>query len=412
MWPVRHLINKLSAHAALRIASKPESHPIHRFAKQSARYIKRHRCPLHELFHAFSINPSSYEKIDPFLWSPKARNKLEISIEPSREEAVLFDKHLTSTVKLYSDGSGYEGNIAASAAMFDVDLGSPVWAAAQLGTKDERTVYEAEIIGMTIAVHLAANESYNDTVSLGVDNQAALKCLKTAGAKPGQQLVKRLADTIAKAKKRRRSMKLRGYWTPGHENVEGNEFADEKAKSAAKNGSQNVHLLPTFLQKPIPLSLAAKKQELNAWIKGEAQKQWVTSKYFEKTIKMDNSIATVSTKYINAISRLSKNRASLITQLRTGHIGLNRHLHKMGRADTPFCPHCPTSEETVDHFVIQCPKYDQFRGEMRQLGQREACTLATFIGQAKYFPLLLRYIQNTDRLTETFGKVAIEDWPD
>ena len=69
-------------------------------------------------------------------------------------------------------------------------------------------------------------------------------------------------------------------------------------------------------------------------------------------------------------------------------------------------------EETVDHYVIQCPKYNQFQGEMRRLSQREARTAETFTGQAKYFPLLLRFLENTDRLTDTFGKVAMDNWPD
>ena len=48
----------------------------------------------------------------------------------------------------------------------------------------------------------------------------------------------------------------------------------------------------------------------------------------------------------------------------TGHIGLNKHLHRINRSDTPNCPYCTDTEETVAHFIGQCPAFSRIRGDI------------------------------------------------
>ena len=47
----------------------------------------------------------------------------------------------------------------------------------------------------------------------------------------------------------------------------------------------------------------------------------------------------------------------------TGHIGLNKHLHRKNRSDTSNCPNCIDTEETVAHCIGQCPAYSRIRGD-------------------------------------------------
>ena len=39
----------------------------------------------------------------------------------------------------------------------------------------------------------------------------------------------------------------------------------------------------------------------------------------------------------------------------TGHCGLNKHLRTMKKTNTSECPQCGHNEETVPHFLGQCP---------------------------------------------------------
>ena len=47
----------------------------------------------------------------------------------------------------------------------------------------------------------------------------------------------------------------------------------------------------------------------------------------------------------------------------TGHIGLNKHLHRINRSDTSNSPNCTDTEETVAHYISQCPANSRIRGD-------------------------------------------------
>ena len=71
------------------------------------------------------------------------------------------------------------------------------------------------------------------------------------------------------------------------------------------------------------------------------------------------------TKIINNLNTsLISNRKDYRTaiQLITGHCGLNKHLNSMNKTDTKECLLCGHQEETVSHFLGQCPAIAQLRG--------------------------------------------------
>ncbi|KIJ25198.1 hypothetical protein M422DRAFT_108546, partial [Sphaerobolus stellatus SS14] len=57
---------------------------------------------------------------------------------------------------------------------------------------------------------------------------------------------------------------------------------------------------------------------------------------------------------------LPRRSCSIITQLRTGFIGLNSYLYKVKAVDSPKCPHCQVTE-SVTHFLLHCRRYIQQR---------------------------------------------------
>jgi hypothetical protein len=50
---------------------------------------------------------------------------------------------------------------------------------------------------------------------------------------------------------------------------------------------------------------------------------------------------------------LTKAESSLLTQIRTGHIGLNAHLSRGGTVSSPACQ-CGAEEETPAHVLLSC----------------------------------------------------------
>jgi len=99
---------------------------------------------------------------------------------------------------------------------------------------------------------------------------------------------------------------------------------------------------------------------------------------------------------------------SLLINLRTNHIALNKHLHRIGKSDSPHCTHCPQTPETMHHFLFECPKYNQeCHILVNQLG-RSTTSLPFLLttGSPIAIPCLVKYVNATDRLSKTYGKVT------
>jgi zinc-binding in reverse transcriptase len=79
------------------------------------------------------------------------------------------------------------------------------------------------------------------------------------------------------------------------------------------------------------------------------QKLWQKSKCYDRMKKSDP--AAPSSKYVDLITGLPSKHASILTQLRTGHVPLAKHLFRIGKADSPVCPACQQADETIQHYI-------------------------------------------------------------
>ena len=116
----------------------------------------------------------------------------DLIIPPSKDAALTF-VNLTNTsvpVRVYSDGSGFEGGIGASALLYINDrLARSL--RFYLGSPTKHTVYEAEGVGELMALHLltSLNRQLTAPTILGSDSQAAIRALGNQSAHSGQYLL-------------------------------------------------------------------------------------------------------------------------------------------------------------------------------------------------------------------------------
>ena len=54
-----------------------------------------------------------------------------------------------------------------------------------------------------------------------------------------------------------------------------------------------------------------------------------------------------------------------LTQILTGHCMLNQLLHRINRLSSPQCS-CGSPEESVEHYLLQCPKFESNRRGLKQ----------------------------------------------
>ena len=142
-------------------------------------------------------------------------------------------------------------------------------------------------------------------------------------------------------------------WVEAHAGHPGNERADELAGEGAKNGA--------LLKGYIPQTLI--KQRINQGaVMARCNVGWAKTEHKHTALALGKNSATTK----QDIQKLFNNRKDLRTavQLISGHIGLNYHLNKMQISLSNKCQVCEDAcNETVEHFLGQCPAYSQARDE-------------------------------------------------
>jgi hypothetical protein len=75
---------------------------------------------------------------------------------------------------------------------------------------------------------------------------------------------------------------------------------------------------------------------------------------------------------VKVYNTMSQEDTRILVQLRTGHIGLNVYLKRVGKAERSTCT-CGLGEESVFHFLFQCPTWAEQRQSLRNaIGNRWA----------------------------------------
>ena len=107
LLPFHLLVDKVRFQAALRLATLPTTHPLHKPVKQAAqRFVKKHHTLLHKLMYKFKLKPKLMEKIAATrLWA-RWEPDMTIRIANDKETAKREDRADKSCTKVYMDGSG------------------------------------------------------------------------------------------------------------------------------------------------------------------------------------------------------------------------------------------------------------------------------------------------------------------
>ena len=103
------------------------------------------------------------------------------------------------------------------------------------------------------------------------------------------------------------------------------------------------------------------KNMINDKVNSLTHKRWNSNRHANTDLILGNH----HTKTLKILTNNLNNRTRYRTGICiiTGHIGLNKHLHRINRSDTTNCPNCTDTEETVAHYIGQCPAYSRIRGD-------------------------------------------------
>lgn len=341
-----------------------------------------------QLFEEISqINPRKQEIIVPFLtppwWTPP-----HIQIEESAGKAIKsHDKTTTNSQSLaiYTDGSGIDGEVgtAATAPTIKATL------CTYMGPETTSTVYAAELRGIHMAL-LIANaffQTHNpQDIYIYTDNQASIETLQNPTGRSGGYII---YDIIYEYNKLLYTHNIRASinWIPSHVGIPGNEAADKEAKKAARTKGQ---FFPT---KVYPLKATAntwiKQHTINTWTKEWRESSKGRTSYKHTPVPTDKTLALHK--------NLPKRYTSIITQMRTGKIGLQDYLHhrQVPGAITSKCS-CGAPRQTTEHILFVCPEHKSLRKEtILKLPYKERSSIQTILSKQRTALIAAKFIEST-----------------
>lgn len=405
--PIELQLKKACHRAITRIATLPDTHPLYQPVRRCAkRYVKHHRSALHHLTHLFNINPDDLETITPTRRPPHSQTPFTTEIAKTRDESKQHSAEDKADIRIFTDGSGYEG-MAGAAAILYRQRRRPKILRYHLGPLTQHTTFEAEAVGAVLGAALLQKERDITTVTLYIDCQSIITSTGITKSQPGQQIVDEFHRLTNHSydNSYRPTYQLRIVWISAHDDVEGNEAVDRAAKEAAQGATSDTNTLPLLLTDTLGFSSSAVKQEYNETLKNQWTTTWKESPRYARVSLIDPSLP--SRKFMANTAELTRAQTSVLVQLRSGHIPLNLYLFRIGKADVSMCPNCRQTRETIHHYLFECRTHSRHRFALRQaIGPSNAASLQYLLGNRKAYKSLLNYVGATKRFKTTLGDVA------
>ena len=225
---------------------------------------------------------------------------------------------------------------------------------------------------------------------MGVDNQAAITSTGTGKPAPGSYIVDKIHVSYQRVIKRHRRLELTLDWVPGHKGIPGNEQADEEAKKAAQGAHNNTSNQIPFLTKGLLQSKAAVWQAYREDIKRQVSGNFAESSTYQRAVGIDNTMPSV--RFCKMIAKLPRCHVSLLIQLRTCHIPLKQYLHQFKHAESLLCEGCEQANETIEHYLQECPAYKEQHTKFKKAVHRELDSIVRVLSDLKMLLHLFKYI--------------------
>ena len=229
-------------------------------------------------------------------------------------------------------------------------------------------------MALEMALEITRQQPGKD-VTIFSDSQAAIKAIGGSQAS-GQQIIGGIIDSCDNLRKRGARVTI--HWSPAHQGIPGNEQAEKKAKEATgwrlsrDARGRNVQVdtdatAPALGDLKQPLSTFKRK------LKTLAHTRWDRSWQKETRGRILFRIVDKPAQRIMKLhNKLTRPFSSVLTQMRTGHIGLRHFLYsrRVPEVEDGICQ-CQQGEQTVAHILLSCSSFKRARDTMwkRAYGQ-------------------------------------------
>ncbi len=217
-------------------------------------------------------------------------------------------------------------------------------------------VYDAELFGIAQSLKFGLKEVLKhqriSDIWIFSDNQAAIQRIQTTNQGSGQHLAIKCQESLQKLIEKKVTPHI--HWVPGHEDIKGNELADEAAKSGARQSNSPDS------ERFTSISYIRRK------IKAKSLENWTThwkkatqGRYYSQ---FDQTPSFHIKEDLKLADRLS---FATFTQMKLGHGYFKSYLHRLPDYDNKKCHGTCNKAQTPEHLLTACQYFKKEQSELK-----------------------------------------------
>jgi hypothetical protein len=234
-----------------------------------------------------------------------------------------------------------------------------------LGPRDEQNAYTAELEAIAMVLRCMPDGLRHRDVIIATRNRSALQAIAKPRQQSGQGTIQEIYKHAERLKKGGNAIKMRWASSTNDSLVLGAR-AKAEARKATDSGCRATKL-------PYP----ARSTRLRVLLAQRRQRMMLPESVGSYSKQLDKALPGKHTRTL--YDALKRRESGILVQVRTGMARVNRYLHRIGAAETDTCD-CGQEEETVDHFLFRCPRWDEQREHMRNVDREMMGNLSFFLG--------------------------------
>ncbi|CAK1589895.1 unnamed protein product [Parnassius mnemosyne] len=295
-------------------------------------------------------------KISPYnLPHPSLRQQRQYKFITNQED---IDKICNNWPSIYTDGSKIDNRVGAAISVWQNEIEIK-----NITCTLERycSVYQAELVAIHKAVKYMLDKKCYKANILSDSRSAIMTICNPSSLHP---IAAEISSNLSAIESH--DGKIEFYWIKAHCGLKGNERADELAKYAATKKKQRA------IYDLFPLSYAKHLTRNNTLLKWQHKYEEAATSETTKTFFPNIRVAYKILKNIKI--------TNIITQLFTGHGGNKAYLFRFKLSSSPYCTCDDNSPQTVEHIIIDCPRFCTKRYECEcsmgmTISKQNLCTI-------------------------------------
>ncbi|KAJ0129356.1 hypothetical protein HZ326_27178 [Fusarium oxysporum f. sp. albedinis] len=234
-----------------------------------------------------------------------------------------------------------------------------------LGLRDEQNACMAELEDIAMVLRCMPDGLQHREVIIATSNRSALQAITKPRQQSGQGTIREIYKHAERLGKGGNTTTMRWVSSTNDSFTLGAK-AKAEARKATDSGCRVTNPPRQARSTRLRVLLAQRRQRmmLPEGVGGYSK-------------RLDNALPGKHTRTL--YDALKRRESDILVQIRTGMARVNRYLHRIGAAKTDTCG-CGQGEETVDHFLFRCTRWDEQREHIQNVDQGMIGNLSFFLG--------------------------------